>query len=74
VEVKIGVRDVAREVTLESDLSPDEVAAAVDVAVSKGGLLRLVDDRGRVVIIPGPLVGYVEIGVPKSARVGFGSV
>jgi hypothetical protein len=74
VEVKIGIRDVAREVTLESELTPEAIAAAVDTAVSKGGLLKLVDDRGRLIMIPGSLVGYVEIGAPESRRVGFGTL
>lgn len=74
MEVKIGVRDVAREVTLESEQSADEVQAAVDAAVSGGGLLRLVDDRGRVVLVPGALVGYVEIGAPERGKVGFGAL
>lgn len=74
MEVKIGVRDVAREVTLESELSADEVKAAVDAAVSSGSLLKLTDDRGRVVMIPGALIGYVEIGAPERGKVGFGAI
>ncbi len=74
MEVKIGVRDVAREVVLESDLSPDQVAEAVGAAVSGGTMLQLKDDKGRVVLIPGGLVGYVEIGAPESRRVGFGTL
>lgn len=74
MEVKIGVRDVAREVVLESDLSAEEVQAAVDAAVSSGGLLKLTDDRGRTVLVPGPQVGYVELGAPERGRVGFGAI
>lgn len=74
MEVKIGVRDVAREVVLESDLSAEEVQAAVDAAVSGGGLLKLTDDRGRVVLVPGSQVGYVELGAPERGRVGFGGI
>ncbi|WP_088284721.1 DUF3107 domain-containing protein [Kineosporia sp. A_224] len=73
MEVKIGVRDVAREVTLESELKPEEVRAAVDAAVSGGTLLQLTDDRGRLVLIPGALIGYVEIGAPERGKVGFAS-
>ena len=74
MEVKIGIRDVAREVVLESDLSPDQVAEAVSSAVASAELLRLTDEKGRLVIVPGPLIGYVEIGAPESRRVGFGSL
>lgn len=74
MEVKIGVRDVPREVVLESEQTPDAVADAVEAAVRQGTMLRLLDDRGRLVIIPGSLIGYVEIGAPESRRVGFGSL
>lgn len=74
MEVKIGVRDVPGAVVLESELSPAEVAAAVEQAVAKGTLLSLNDERGRLVLIPGNLIGYVEIGAPESRRVGFGSI
>ena len=74
MEVKIGVRDVAREVALESEESPDAVVTAVEKAVSGGTLLRLTDDKGRVVVVPGSMIGYVEIGAPESRRVGFGTL
>jgi hypothetical protein len=72
VEVKIGVRDVAREVVLESTDSPDAVATAVNEAIADGSMLRLTDDKGRVVMVPGALIGFVEIGAPESRKVGFG--
>jgi hypothetical protein len=74
VEVKIGIRDVAREVALESEQSPDDVATAVEKAVADGSLLRLVDEKGRLVVVPGSVIGYVEIGAPESRRVGFGTL
>jgi Protein of unknown function (DUF3107) len=74
VEVKIGIRDVAREVVLESEQSPDAVAEAVNSAITSQGMLRLTDDKGRLVIVPGPLIGYVEIGAPETRRVGFGTL
>jgi uncharacterized protein DUF3107 len=74
VEVKIGIRDVAREVVLESEQSPDTVAELVNSAITSQGMLRLTDDKGRLVIVPGPLIGYVEIGAPETRRVGFGTL
>jgi hypothetical protein len=74
VEVKIGVRDVAREVVLECELTPDAVAEAVNKAVTSQSLLQLTDDHGRLVMVPGPLIGYVEIGAPETRRVGFGAL
>ena len=74
MEVKIGIRDVAREVVLESEQSPDTVAAAVEHAATTGTLLRLFDDKGRLVVVPGGAIGYVEIGASETRRVGFGSL
>jgi hypothetical protein len=74
VEVKIGVRNVAREITLESAQTAEEVAAVVDTALKDGGTLKLVDDKGRVVVVPTGVLGYVEIGAPEGRKVGFGTI
>ena len=74
MEVKIGVRDLPREVVLESDLPPAQVAASIEEAIAKGSLLSLTDDKGRLILVPGSLIGYVEIGAPESRRVGFGGI
>ena len=74
MEVKIGIRDVAREVVLESELTPDAVAEAVNSAITSQGLLQLTDDHGRLILVPGPLIGYVEIGAPETRRIGFGTL
>ena len=74
MEVKIGVQNVAREIVFESSQSADQVATQVEQAVSAGSLLRLSDEKGRTVIVPGALLGYVEMGVETERRVGFGTV
>ena len=74
MEVKIGVRDLPREVVLESDLTPAQVAASIEEAIAKGSLLSLTDDKGRLFLVPGSLIGYAEIGAPESRRVGFGGI
>lgn len=74
MEVRIGIRDVAREVTFESAQSPEQVRSLVAEAVSAGtGLLELEDDKGRLVLVPVESMGYVEIGAQDKGRVGFGS-
>jgi hypothetical protein len=73
MEIKIGVQHSPREVSLDSDLSPEDVLAAVSKAIDAGSLLTLTDDRGRTVVVPGTKIAYVEIGAPASRRVGFGS-
>ena len=74
MEVKIGVQNVACEITLESSQTVDEVAQLVDDAIAKGGTLRLVDERGRVVVVPTTVLGYVECGGESERRVGFGAL
>jgi hypothetical protein len=73
VEIKIGVQDTVREVTLDSNDTSEDVITAVETAIADGTLLRLVDDRGRTVLVPGAKIAYVEVGATTKGRVGFGS-
>jgi hypothetical protein len=72
VEVKIGVQDSPREISLDSDETAEAVTAAVKAAIDAGGLLSLNDDRGRTILINAAKISYVEIGAPSTRRVGFG--
>ena len=72
MEVKIGVADSPRELTVSTADSPDEVEALVTEALrNTQGLLTLVDDKGRRYVVPASRVAYVEIGPADSRRVGF---
>jgi hypothetical protein len=72
VEVKIGVQFASRELVLESAQTPAEVEAAVTEALSgRNGTLNLVDDKGRVVIVPVDKLAYVEIAETAARVVGF---
>lgn len=73
MEVRIGVQNVARELGFESSQSVDEVNAAVDEALKKGGTLSLSDDKGRRYVVPVTALGYVHIGEQEKSRVGFGT-
>ncbi len=73
MEIKIGVQDTPREVTLDSNDTSEQVIAAVNEALAGDGLLTLVDDRGRTVIVPAAKIAYVEVGASSKGRVGFGS-
>ncbi|GAA3282195.1 DUF3107 domain-containing protein [Paenarthrobacter aurescens] len=74
MEVKIGIQNVGREIVLESSLDADAVAKIVAEAVTNGSELRLTDEKGRQVIVPGNVLGYVEIGAEEVRRVGFGAL
>jgi hypothetical protein len=72
VEVKIGVQFAPRELVLESVQTPAEVEAAVTEALSgRGGTLNLIDEKGRVVIVPVDKLAYVEIAEAAPRVVGF---
>ncbi|MDQ1661484.1 MAG: hypothetical protein QOJ68_1464 [Blastococcus sp.] len=74
MEVKIGVQHSARELVIDSPKTPEEIAKEVSAAMSgasKDGLLTLVDDRGRRVVVPVEKIAYVEIAQPDQRRVGF---
>lgn len=73
MEVKIGVQDSPREITLDSDDTPEAVTAAVTAAIGSGDLLTLTDERGRTILVNPAKISYVEIGPSTSRRVGFGS-
>ena len=76
MEIKIGVSSAPRELVLEIALTADELRAAIEEAVGgkSPGVLDLVDERGRRVLVPGGKIAYVEIGEPEVRRVGFGAM
>ena len=71
MEVKIGVQHANRELVLESSDSRDDVMAAVQKALDDGGLLELLDSKGRTVVVPSDRLAYVEIGEEGPRRAGF---
>ncbi len=73
MEIKIGVQNAAREITLESAQSRKDVEKAVAAAVADGSVLTLADERGRLFVVPGSRIAYVELGEPVERRVGFGT-
>ncbi|BBE23402.1 ATP-binding protein [Arthrobacter sp. MN05-02] len=74
MEVKIGIQNVNREIILDSSESADAIAELVAAAMSGGTELRLKDSKGRQVIVPTSVLGYVEIGAEETRRVGFGAL
>lgn len=73
MEVKIGVQHTPRELVLESTQTPDQVAALVAEALKADlGVLSLVDEKGRRVLVPADKLAYVEIAESSERRVGFG--
>jgi hypothetical protein len=73
MEIKIGIQHAARELVLEVDESPEDIARAVDEAVVNDRVLTLTDTKGRSVMVPATKLAYVEIGGGVSGHVGFRS-
>lgn len=71
MEIRINVQNASREIALESNQSPDDVAKLVDQAVTSGEVLTLVDEKGRRIVVPGDKIAFVEIGAQSAGRVGF---
>lgn len=72
MEVKIGIAESARELTVSSGQTPEEVESLVTEALKDTeGMLSLVDDKGRRFLVPAARVSYVEIAPAAVGRVGF---
>jgi len=73
VEVKIGVQNASRELTLDIGESAENVEKLVSDAVAAEGVLTLKDTKGRRVIVPVAKLAYVEVGHGVAGQVGFRS-
>lgn len=74
MEVKIGIADVSREVTVTTEDNSDELVARLHQALEAGGLFEIIDDKGRRVVIPAARVAYLDLGAEDVRPVGFGSL
>ena len=74
MEITIGVQNLPREVTLDSDQTVEQVTKAVHEALAGQSALELTDQRGRRIIVPTAAIGYIEIGAETRGRVGFSSL
>ena len=73
MEVKIGVQNASRELTIDTTLDADGVVKAVATALKDGGVLALTDAKGRRILVPGEKLAYIDISTSVSGQVGFRS-
>lgn len=76
VDVRIGVTQAAREISLEVDDSErDDLKSRVEAALAgTTDVLWVTDKRGRDVGVPAAKIAYVEVGsADGQRRIGFGS-
>lgn len=74
MEVKIGIQNVAREVSVDTDSSADEVTKAFTKALAEDGILTLSDTKGGQALIRAQQVAYLDLGKETARKVGFGAV
>ena len=75
MDIRIGVTQAAREISLEqADDERDATKAKVEAALSGAvDVLWLVDKKGRTIGVPSAKIAYVDIrSVEGDRRIGFG--
>jgi len=72
MDVRIGIRDNARDISFQSGLSAKDLTAKVTKAIeAKEAVLELTDEKGNTILVPTSSIAYVEIGAEETRRVGF---
>ena len=74
MEVKIGMRQVARELTVDTDQSADQVGQAWREALGTEGEFEIQDTKGNKVLVRADTVAYIDLGKENPRKVGFGAV
>ncbi len=74
MEVKIGVTNAPRELSLELSKSADDIQKSISTAIDdKETLFVITDDKGRTVFVPLDKLAYIELAGETGRRVGFGA-
>ncbi|MCU1528965.1 MAG: ATP-binding protein [Frondihabitans sp.] len=72
VDIRIGITNSPREISLESAEKPADVEKVVASALDGGkSYFTLTDVKGKVFLIPTAGVAYIEVGSEERGRVGF---
>jgi len=72
VDIRIGIIDNPRELSIQSAQTLGEIEQAItDALATENGTLRLEDEKGHVFVVASRNLAFVEIGQEKSRKVGF---
>ncbi|WP_296179069.1 DUF3107 domain-containing protein [uncultured Mobiluncus sp.] len=71
MEIKIGMKSVAREIALDIDKSPEELQQLLKDAITKGEIIDLVDKRESHTLLNAGNIAYVEFAPERQNRIGF---
>lgn len=70
MDIRIGIKDSAREIAFDSAQTAKEVEDTVLASLGEGHL-ALDDAKGRRYIVPSASIAYVEIGSESTRKIGF---
>jgi hypothetical protein len=72
VDIRIGIANSPREISFETSQSAAEIEKTVADALGSGSaFIKLVDNKGKIYIVPVASFSYIEVGSETSRRVGF---
>lgn len=72
MEVRIGIKDSPRELTLETDQAAADVRSLIEEAITSAApLVSLTDAKGNQFLIATNSIAYVELGGETARKVGF---
>ena len=72
MDIRIGIANSPREINFESSQTSAEVEQVVASALDSGAtFIKLVDNKGKVYIVPSASLSYIEVGEETTRRVGF---
>lgn len=71
MEVKIGVQNAARELSVETEDGPDAVLEQLNASLKDESVFSLTDDKGRTVAVPAEKVAYLYFTDDAKRKVGF---
>jgi len=78
VEIRIGIKHISRELTVDVADEADAVTKTVTEALAQGdtpgATLNLTSSKGKHVIVPVSALAFVEFGGDDTRRVGFGTL
>ena len=72
MEVKIGVQHVGRELSVETEESPDAVLKGLSKALADDAVYSLTDAKGHTVAVPAQKIAYLYFTSEVGRKVGFG--
>jgi hypothetical protein len=72
MEVKIGVQHVGRELSVETEESPDAILKGLNHALTEDAVFSLTDAKGHTVAVPAQKVAYLYFTSESGRKVGFG--